>query len=59
MRMNYFTIIITIVNFMVLLAIIIAIYKAIKAFRNFISRNKEIDRKLDVVLNKLENKEDR
>lgn len=59
MAMNYFTIIITILNFMVLFAIIIAIYKAIKAFRNFISRNKEIDRKLDVVLNKLENEEDR
>ncbi|AJA47016.1 hypothetical protein CPAST_c09160 [Clostridium pasteurianum DSM 525 = ATCC 6013] len=59
MAMNYFTIIITIFNFMVLFAIIIAIYKAIKAFRNFISRNKEIDRKLDVVLNKLENEEDR
>jgi F0F1-type ATP synthase membrane subunit b/b' len=58
MEMNGFSIIITVINFILLFAIIIVIYKAIQGFKNFVNRNKEMDKKIDVILNKSENKED-
>ncbi|MBU3191538.1 hypothetical protein K9O30_19470 [Clostridium bowmanii] len=58
MEMNGLSIIITVINFILLFATIIVIYKAIRGFKNFINRNKEMDKKIDVILNKLENKED-
>ncbi|MGV8984392.1 hypothetical protein [Clostridium sp.] len=58
MEINGFSIIITVINFILLFAIIIVIYKAIQGFKNFVNRNKEMDKKIDVILNKLKNKED-
>lgn len=56
---NYFTIFFTIINIVILIVVIIGIYKAIQRFKKFTNRNKDMDRKLDVILNKLEeNKSD-
>jgi len=59
MGINYSTIIVTLVNFVLLLAAIVVIYKVAQAFKDFIRRNKRMENKIDVILNKLENKEDR
>jgi len=56
---NYFSIIATIVNFTLLFAIIILIYRAIQGVKKFVNRNKEMDKKIDIILDKLENKEDK
>ncbi|WP_265975976.1 hypothetical protein [Clostridium tertium] len=53
---NIFTLIWTVFNFVVLIAIIILLYKVIKVIKNFIIRNKNIDKKVDIILNKLDNK---
>ena len=57
MNVVYSTIIFTIINFVLLFAIIIAIYKGIQTVKLFVNRNKRMDEKLDIILNKLENKE--
>ena len=59
MGTNYFTIIATIINFGTLVAIIIVIYKALQWFQKFTNRNKEMDKKIDIILSKLDNKEDK
>jgi len=59
MGINYSTIIITVINFVLLLAAIVVIYKVAQAFKDFIRRNKRMENKIDVILNKLENKEDK
>ena len=57
-KVNYLNIIAAFINFALLFAIGIAIFKAVKGFKNFIIRNKKMDKKLDDILNKLENKRD-
>ena len=52
------TIVFTIVNIAILVAIIIGIYKSIQRFKIYVNRNKKMDEKLDIILNKLENKKD-
>ncbi|MCB2340424.1 hypothetical protein LGK96_08945 [Clostridium estertheticum] len=42
----------------IVIAIIIGIYKAIQGFKNYVNRNKEMEKKIDIILNKLENKKD-
>ncbi|MBZ9686675.1 hypothetical protein G9F72_010090 [Clostridium estertheticum] len=59
MKTSYATIMFTVINFVLLFAIIVVIYKAIQGFKSFINRNKEMDKKIDIILNKLENKEDK
>ncbi|MDD7793168.1 hypothetical protein [Clostridium sp. 'White wine YQ'] len=54
MDINISTIVMTIINILVLIAIIAIIYSGIKSFRSFIRRNKENDRKLDMILSKLD-----
>jgi len=56
MELEYFTIIWSIFNIVLLGAILIGIYKGVKSFKSFIVRNKEMDKKLDIILSKLENK---
>jgi len=58
MEINHLDIIGTIINFAILVIIIIMIYKAIKSFKSFVNRNKEMEKKIDDILNILENKED-
>ncbi|WPC42758.1 hypothetical protein [Clostridium sp. JS66] len=59
MEIDYGRIIITIINFVILIAIILFIYKVVKGFKSLVTRNEEIDKKIDVILNKLEDKEDK
>lgn len=56
MEIKYSIIIATIINFALLFAIIIISYKAIQSFKRFINRNKELDKKIDTILNKLDEK---
>ena len=58
MGINLSTIFFTIINYALLIAIIIGIYKAMKKFKNYVNRNKEMEKKIDIILNKLENKKD-
>ncbi|WP_288222507.1 hypothetical protein [uncultured Clostridium sp.] len=53
---NIFAILATIINFSILIAIIILLYKAIKGIKSFINRNKELDGKVDIILSKLDDK---
>lgn len=50
------TIIATILNIALLIAAIILIYKFIRIIRNFIIKHNELDKKIDAMLNKLDNK---
>lgn len=58
MQINWTGLIVTIINIGLYLVILIGIFKAIKEIKNFINRNKEMDIKIDVIINKLDNKED-
>lgn len=53
-EINYLNIIVAVINFAILFAIIIMIYKAIRGFKKFNNRNKEMDKKIDIILKKLE-----
>lgn len=58
MEINYLTVIATITNFALLISIIIALYKVVQGIKNYINRSKEIDKKVTIILNKLDNKND-
>lgn len=57
MEINWTGLIVTIINIVLYLAILIGIFKTMKEIKNFMNRNKEMDKKIDVIINKLENKE--
>lgn len=57
-EINYLSIIASIINLVLLFLIITVIFKGIKSLKHFIKRNKEMDKKLDTIMKKLENKED-
>ena len=59
MEINYLNIVGTIINIAILFAILLLIYKGTKGFKNFINRNKEMEKKIDLILNKLKDKEDK
>lgn len=50
------TIIATILNIALLIAVILLIYKFIRIIRNFINKHNELDKKVDAILNKLNSK---
>ncbi|MCR1935160.1 carboxymuconolactone decarboxylase [Clostridium tepidum] len=56
MDINYATVIALAVNLVLIFLIITAIFKGIQNLKQFINRNKEMDKKLDIIINKLENK---
>jgi hypothetical protein len=58
MEVSYVKYAVTIVNFALYILIILGIYRAIKGLKNFINRTKEMDKKLDIILNKLHDKGD-
>ena len=43
-----------VINIAILVAIIIGIIKGIREFKNFINRSKQMDKKLDTILEELE-----
>ncbi|NRT75139.1 hypothetical protein [Clostridium beijerinckii] len=51
MQINYMTLIMNWINFGV---IIIGIYKGLNAFKSFIKKNKQMNEKLDIILDTLE-----
>jgi hypothetical protein len=59
MKIIYITIAASIVNVILFAAITIVIYKAIQGIKGFINRNKELENKVDTILNKIENKNDK
>ncbi|MPM35143.1 hypothetical protein SDC9_81733 [bioreactor metagenome] len=54
MEVNYTIILVTIINVILLAAIGVVLYKAAKSFKRFVERNREIDKKIDLILKKLE-----
>ncbi|MBW6409283.1 hypothetical protein [Clostridium weizhouense] len=56
MDINYSTLIMTLINFALLIMCVFIVFKAIRGFKNFIIRNKAIDQKLDTILDKLKEK---
>ncbi|EKX81095.1 carboxymuconolactone decarboxylase [Clostridium botulinum] len=57
MEINYGSIIALVVNLVLIFLIIKTIFKAIQSLKHFINRNKEMDKKLDIIISKLENKQ--
>ncbi|WP_242825255.1 carboxymuconolactone decarboxylase [Clostridium botulinum] len=45
------------INLVLLFLIITVIFKEIQGLKYFINRNKEMDKKLDIIISKLENKQ--
>lgn len=56
MEISYFTIIFSLINLAIFFAIILVLYKLIQGFKNFIKRNQDMDKKIDIILSKLEDK---
>ncbi|WP_291573796.1 hypothetical protein [Clostridium sp. UBA4548] len=54
MEVNYTVILVTIINVVLLTAVGVVLYKAAKSFKRFVERNREIDKKVDIILKKLE-----
>lgn len=59
MKIIYITIAASIVNLILFVAITIVVYKAIQGIKGFINRNKELEKKVDTILNKIENENDK
>ncbi|GLC30160.1 hypothetical protein [Clostridium omnivorum] len=57
MEINILTVIATLINFALIVAIILVIYKAIIGIKNYINKSKELDKKVDIILNKLNGKD--
>ncbi|MDC9255894.1 hypothetical protein PSL79_17790 [Clostridioides difficile] len=57
MQIDLSTIAVTIMNIVLYLVILILICKGIKKIENIINRNKEMDKKIDIIMNTLKNKE--
>lgn len=53
MEINYASIIALVINLVLIFLIIKAISKAIQSLKHFINRNKEIDKKLDIIMKKI------
>ncbi|MEQ8154958.1 MAG: hypothetical protein ABRQ25_08770 [Clostridiaceae bacterium] len=58
MDISLTNIIATVINIALLFGIIIFIIKAVLGLKRFDDRNKEMDKKLDIILDKLKSKED-
>ncbi|WP_346886937.1 carboxymuconolactone decarboxylase [Clostridium sp. UBA1056] len=56
MKFDYAITISSIVNIIIYPTIIIALYKGIQCWKSFLRRDKEMDKKLDDILKKLEDK---
>ncbi|MDU1507742.1 MAG: hypothetical protein E6896_06100 [Clostridium butyricum] len=57
MQIDWSTVAVTIINIVLYLVILMLIFKGIKGIKNFINRNKEMDKKIDSIIKILENKE--
>ncbi|MDM8132076.1 hypothetical protein QUW38_05015 [Clostridium butyricum] len=57
MQIDWSTVAVTIINIVLYLVLLMLIFKGIKVIKNFINRNKEMDKKIDSIIKILENKE--
>lgn len=57
MEINILTITATLINFALIVAILMVIFKAIIGIKNYINKSKELDKKVDIILNKLDEKD--
>jgi hypothetical protein len=57
LQIDWSTVAVTIINIVLYLVILMLIFKGIKGIKNFINRNKEMDKKIDSIIKILENKE--
>jgi uncharacterized membrane protein len=55
---DFLTIINIVFNLAVTVAIIVGISRALQIFKKFVDTNRKIEEKIDIILDKLENKED-
>ncbi|MCW6084975.1 hypothetical protein [Clostridium sporogenes] len=58
MDINLASIFFCFINFLLLSLITIGIFKVVKNIKIFINRNKEIEKKIDTIINNLEDKKD-
>lgn len=56
MEISYMTLIMNWLNLALIVAMIIGIVKCIKEVKKFLNRNKQVDKKLDTILEQLEKK---
>ena len=54
MEINYMTLVMNWLNIAIIVAMVIGIIKGIKQVKKFLNRNKQIDKKLEDILNQLE-----
>lgn len=54
MEIDYMVTLMNVINLVILVAIIIGIIKGILEFKNLINRSKQMDKKLDIILEELE-----
>jgi uncharacterized membrane protein len=58
MEVNYLGIIISITNIVLLVGVFILIYKVVQSLKIHLARNKEMDKKIDIILDRLDKKDD-
>lgn len=56
MEIDYSTSIISVINLVLVFAVLVVIYKGIQGFKSFVNRNREMEKKIDIILKKLEDK---
>jgi len=59
MTENILTIISVVINLAIVAAIIVVVSRALQMFKNLTAMNKKIYEKIDIILDKLESKEDK
>ena len=57
MEVNYLRIVIFFVNILLLVGVFILIYKSSQILKAHIARNKEMDKKIDIIIDKLSKKD--
>lgn len=56
MKISYMSLLFNCINFALIIAIILGVFKVIKEAKSFINRTKQMDKKLDMILDELKNK---
>ncbi|AGF55951.1 MULTISPECIES: hypothetical protein [Clostridium] len=56
MEIKFMTLLMNWINFGLIILIIIGIYKGVKGLKSFINRNKQMNEKIDAILEELEKK---
>ncbi|MBN7771858.1 hypothetical protein [Clostridium aminobutyricum] len=54
MEFNWMTTLATAFNLALLVSIVIGLYCAVRGYKNFLNRNRELERKVDLILSKMD-----